>query len=191
MGRVPVLEAYLEKASALELARRSMLGAPVYTVISLIMLAGTPMLMDYGVWSVAEIILLMMLGGIRVWFAKGFEQRYEASGENAVVQFSILTALQSLTLGVLAGMVILQYWATQEVVLTIVLSAGCIAAGTSALSVRRSAHIIFLACVLAPFGFAVFYENCLSDNYPKKPPSESSITNTSVGSHPSCSTHFS
>ncbi len=155
-GRIPVLEAYLEKASALELARRSLLGAPVYTVISLIMLAGTPMLMDYGTWSIAEAILLTMLGGIRVWFAKGFESRYEQSGERAIIQFSILTALQSLTLGVLAGMVIFQYWAKQEVILTIVLSAGCIAAGTSALSVRRSAHIIFLACVLVPFGVAVF-----------------------------------
>lgn len=155
-GRIPGLETYLEKASALELARRSLLGAPVYTIISLIMLVGTPMLMDYGWWSAAEVILLIMLGGIRVWFAMGFEHRYAQIGEQAVFQFSILTALQSLTLGVLAAMVIWQYWAAQEVVLTIVLSAGSIAAGTSALSVRRSAHIIFLACVLVPFGIAVY-----------------------------------
>lgn len=154
--RIPVLEAYLEKASALELARRSLLGAPVYTIISLIMLVGTPMLMDYGWWSVVEIILLIMLGGIRVWFAIHFPSHYEDVGEKSVVQFSILTALQSLTLGVLSAMVVWQYWAVEEVVLTIVLSAGCIAAGTSALSVRRSAHIIFLACVLVPFGVAVF-----------------------------------
>jgi signal transduction histidine kinase/ActR/RegA family two-component response regulator len=154
--RIPVLEAYLEKFSALELARRSLLGAPVYTVVSLIMLVGTPMLMDYGWWSLAEVILLIMLGGIRVWFALHFPSRYEVVGERAVVQFSILTALQSLTLGVLSAMVIWQYWAAEEVMLTIVLSAGCIAAGTSALSVRRSAHIIFLACVLVPFGIAVF-----------------------------------
>jgi hypothetical protein len=38
----PELEAYVDRVSALELARRSLLGAPVYTVISLIMLAGTP-----------------------------------------------------------------------------------------------------------------------------------------------------
>jgi signal transduction histidine kinase/CheY-like chemotaxis protein len=155
-ARIPVLEAYLEKASALELARRSVLGAPVYTIISLIMLVGTPMLMDYGWWSLAEIILLIMLGGIRLWFAINFPATYEDIGERAILQFSILTALQSLTLGVLSAMVVWQYWAAQEVVLTIVLSAGCIAAGTSALSVRRSAHIIFLACVLVPFGIAVF-----------------------------------
>src|SRR5665811_227601 len=128
--RIPVLEAYLEKASALELARRSLLGAPVYTIISLIMLVGTPMLMDYGWWSVAEIILLIMLGGIRVWFAIHFPSHYEDVGEKSVVQFSILTALQSLTLGVVSAMVVWQYWAAEEVVLTIVLSAGCIAAGT-------------------------------------------------------------
>jgi len=114
------------------------------------------MLMDYGRWAIAEALLLIMLGGIRVWFALKFERRYEQVGERAVVEFSILTALQSLTLGVLAAMVIWQYWATQEVMLTIVLSAGSIAAGTSALSVRRSAHIIFLICVLAPFGIAVY-----------------------------------
>lgn len=150
------LDAYLNKASALELARRSLLGAPVYTVISLIMLVGTPMFMDYGVWSVVEIILLIMLGGVRVLFALGFERRYELVGERVIFEFNILTALQSLTLGMLAAMLILQYWGTQEVILTVVLSAGCIAAGTSALSVRRSAHIIFLGCVLAPLCIAVF-----------------------------------
>lgn len=154
--RIPVLEAYLEKTSAMELARRSLFGAPVYTVISLIMLMGTPMLMDYGWWSLAEIILLVLLGVVRVSFALHFANHYENVGERAVVEYSILTALQSLTLGVLSAMVIWQYWAAEEVMLTIVLSAGCVAAGTSALSVRRSAHIIFLACVLVPFGIAVF-----------------------------------
>ncbi|MGD9264610.1 MAG: response regulator [Lysobacterales bacterium] len=153
--RIPILESYLQKASALELARRSLVGAPVYTIISLIMLVGSPMLMDYGWWSAGEAALLVMLGGIRVWFALGFEDRYAKIGEQAVVQFNILTAIQSLTLGVLAGMVIWQYWADREVMLTIALSAGCIAAGTSALSVRHSAQVIFTACVLVPFGVAV------------------------------------
>ncbi len=98
----------------------------------------------------------MLLGLLRVWFALTFERRYETIGERAVVQFSILTAMQSLTFGVMAAMVVWQYWATQEAVLTVVLSAGCIAAGTSALSVRRSAHFIFLVCVLAPLCVAVF-----------------------------------
>ncbi|MDT8320157.1 MAG: hypothetical protein RQ826_06470 [Xanthomonadales bacterium] len=90
------------------------------------------------------------------WFARTFERRYDAIGERAVVQFSILTAMQSLPLGVMAAMVIWQYWATQEAVLTAVLAVGCIAAGTSALSVRRSAHFIFLLCVLTPLCIAVF-----------------------------------
>ncbi len=64
--RLPDFEAYIEQASALELARRSLLGAPVYTVISLIMLVGTPMLMSYGWWAAAEAGLLIFLGGIRV-----------------------------------------------------------------------------------------------------------------------------
>lgn len=154
-SQLPDLETYIDRETACELARRSILGAPVYTVISLIVLAGTPMLMDYGWWSAVEALTLILLGGVRVWFAKNFEEHYAAIGEKAVVQFSILTALQSLTLGVLTGMVIWQYWAAQEVILTIVLAIGCVAAGTSALSVRRSAHIIFLACVLGPFGVAV------------------------------------
>lgn len=156
LERLPDLDAYISKESALELARRSLLGAPVYTFISLIMLAGTPMVMDYGPWAIAEFVLLIMLGAVRIWFALGFERRYDLVGEKAVHQFNILTALQSLTLGILSAMVIWQYWAAKEVVLTIVLSAGCIAAGTSALSVRRSAQLIFLACVLAPFGIAVY-----------------------------------
>jgi len=150
------IEAFLEKASAIELVRRSLLGAPVFVIISLIMLVGTPILMDYGKWAILEAVFLILLGVIRVWFALGFEKRYELFAEKAVIQFSILTALQSLTLGVLAAMVIYYYWAEQEVVLTIVLSAGCIAAGTSALSVRRSAHFIFLICVLGPFGYSVY-----------------------------------
>jgi signal transduction histidine kinase/ActR/RegA family two-component response regulator len=153
----PELEAYVDRVSALELARRSLLGAPVYTVISIIMLAGTPMLMDYGWWASLEAVLLIMLGGVRVWFALGFEQRYDKIGEQAVGQFSVLTAIQSLTLGILSAMMIWQYWAAQQAILTIVLSAGCIAAGTSALSVRRSAHLIFLACVLLPFGIGVYF----------------------------------
>lgn len=150
------LESYLERASAIELANRSLISAPVYAVISLIMLFGTPVLMNYGWWAVAEAALLVTFAVVRIVFALGFESLYERIGEKAVLQFSILTALQSLTLGVLAGIVIWQHWATQEVVLTIVLSAGCIAAGTSALSVRRSAQLIFLLCVLGPFGIAVF-----------------------------------
>ena len=155
-NHLPELDAYMERASALELARRSLLGAPVYTVISLIILAGSPMFLDYGPWAVAEAALLIMLGAVRVWFALGFERRYDQVGERAVSQFSVLTSLQSLTLGFLSAMVIWQYWAAQQTIMTIVLSAGCIAAGTSALSVRRSAHLIFLACVLAPFGIAVY-----------------------------------
>ena len=153
---LPNLEAYMDRASALELARRSLVGAPVYTFVSLIMLAGTPMLVDYGPWAAAEAVLLIMLGSVRVWFALGFERRYDAIGEKAVSQFSVLTAMQSLTLGFLSAMVIWQYWAAQQTILMIVLSAGCVAAGTSALSVRRSAQFIFLACVLAPFGIAVY-----------------------------------
>ncbi len=156
LERLPDLDEYISRESALELARRSLLGAPVYTIISLVMLAGTPMALDYGLWAIAEVILLVLLGAIRIWFALGFERRYDQVGEKAVSQFSILTALQSLTLGILSAMVIWQYWAAREVVLTIVLSAGCIAAGTSALSVRRSAQMIFLACVLVPLGFAVY-----------------------------------
>jgi signal transduction histidine kinase/ActR/RegA family two-component response regulator len=98
-----------------------------------------------------------MLGGVRVLFALGFERRYELVGERVIFEFNILTALQSLTLGMLAAVLIWHYWATQEVILTVVMSAGCIAAGTSALSVRRSAHIIFLVCVLAPLCIAVFF----------------------------------
>ncbi len=149
-------ETYLDQASALELARRSLLGAPVYAVVSLIVLLSTPIVADYFWWAAMEASLLVLLGGIRIWFALGFEHRYERVGERAVFEFSILTALQSLTLGVLAARVVFQYWATQEVVLTVVLAAGCIAAGTSALSVRRSAHLIFLACVLAPLCFSVY-----------------------------------
>ena len=39
----------------------------------------------------------------------------------------------------------------------------CIAAGTSATSVRRSAHLIFLICVLGPFSVAVFLIGGLGD----------------------------
>ena len=99
---------------------------------------------------------MIMLGAVRVWFALGFEQRYEKIGERAVGQFSILTGVQSLTLGFLSAMIIWQYWATPQAIITIVLSAGCIVAGTSALSVRRGAQLIFLACVLVPFGVAIY-----------------------------------
>ena len=154
--RIPDLETYLKRTSAIELARRSLIGAPVLVVISLIMLVSTPILNDYGWWAAVEAGLLILLGVIRVRFAMGFERRYELIGEKAILQFSFLTALQSLTLGVLAAMVIHKYWASQETVLTIVLSAGVIAASTSALSVRHSAHVIFLVCVLGPFGVALF-----------------------------------
>lgn len=152
---VPDLETFLARSSAIELAQRSRMGAPVFTVISLIMLVGTPISKDFGWLVFLEAATLIFLGVIRVWFARRFDALYDRIGERAVVHFSFLAALQSLTLGILAGVVIWRYWATQEVVLTITLAAGCIAAGTSALSVRHSARGIFLACVLAPFGIAV------------------------------------
>lgn len=155
-GLAPGLDPYLERESALELARRSLVGAPVYAVVSLIILFGTPILQDYGAWAAMQAALLVLLGIVRCGFARTFERRYDAIGERAVVQFSILTAMQSLPLGVMAAMVIWQYWATREAALTAVLAVGCIAAGTSALSVRRSAHFIFLLCVLTPLCIAVF-----------------------------------
>ena len=63
------LETYLDRASALELARRSLVGAPVYAVVSLIILLGTPILADYSWWAVAEASLLILLGGTRFFFA--------------------------------------------------------------------------------------------------------------------------
>ena len=70
--RQPALEwgfsAYMAKETALELARRSMLGAPVYALISLIIFIGTPVFLEYGWWAVAEALLLLSLGAVRVWF---------------------------------------------------------------------------------------------------------------------------
>lgn len=80
-GALPDLESYLGRASANELARRSLLGAPVYTIISLIMLTGTPLLIKYGWWSAVEALLLIMLGGVRIWFALGFKDRYDRIGK--------------------------------------------------------------------------------------------------------------
>ena len=74
-ARITDLEAYLEQATALELARRSLLGAPVFAVISMIMLVGTPILMDYGWWAFTEVTVLIQMGVVRVWFALGFEHR--------------------------------------------------------------------------------------------------------------------
>ena len=149
------LKSYMERESALELARRSLFGAPVFTMVSLIMLVQAPIHFDNGWWAVFEAVFLILIGLIRVRFALGFMRRYDRIGEKAVIQFSLLTALQSFTLGALASTAIFNYWSTQEIVLTIVLSAGVIAASTSALSVRHSAHLIFLICVLGPLGIAV------------------------------------
>lgn len=154
-GEIIDFQSHMERESALELARRSLFGAPVFTVVSLFMLIDAPSHHEFGWWVVLEASFLILIGLVRVQFALGFVQRYDRVGEKAVIQFSLLTALQSLALGVLACMAIYNYWSTQEVVLTIVLSVGVIAASTSALSVRRSAHLIFLICVLGPLGIAV------------------------------------
>jgi len=122
---LPDFTEYSSRQSALELARRSILGAPVYTIISIIMLVSSPLLMEFGVWVYVEMAALIALGAIRVLFAVTFPKHYDAVGEKAVVEFSIMTALQSLALGVLSGIIIWQYWATKEVILTMVLSAGC------------------------------------------------------------------
>ena len=120
---LPSLQAYLDKSSATELARRSLVGAPVYSIISLIMVFGTPFLRENTWLVITEAVTLILLGLVRVLFALNFNERYERLGEKAVIQFSVLTAIQSLSLGVLAGIVVWQYWATQEVMLTIVLAA--------------------------------------------------------------------
>ena len=150
------LDSFMERESAVELARRALLGAPVFTLMSLILLFGTPIHKQYGWWTIVEALALLAMGVFRVLFSLQFENQYQRIGEKAVLQFSLLTALQSLSLGVLAGMAIYFYWATAEVVLTIVMSAGVIAASTSAMSVRRSAHLIFTICVLGPLGIGVY-----------------------------------
>jgi PAS domain S-box-containing protein len=61
--------------------------------------------------------------------------------------------LQSLFLGVLAGVVLYLYWGLQEVVLTVILSAGVVAASTSPLAVRGNAHLIFMLCLVVPLGY--------------------------------------
>ncbi|NNJ80306.1 MAG: response regulator [Xanthomonadales bacterium] len=155
-GPNSVPESYLEQSSAIELARRTLFVAPVFGVLSLIMLAGTPFLRDHGWFVGVEAALIIGLTVARVVYALGFEAQYGRCGKRAVFKLNAFTALQNLVLGSIAGVIVWRYWASQEVVLTITLCVGCVAAGTSALSVRRSTQALFLVSILIPLGVGVF-----------------------------------
>ena len=86
-SQLPKIEAHLKQASALEMVRRSFLGAPVFAVISLVMLVRAPLFMDYGFWTVLGGVFLVMLA------ARGSGLRLDLS---SAISVSVKRPLSSL-----------------------------------------------------------------------------------------------
>ena len=109
---IPTLEAYLARNSALELGRRFVLGMPVYFVMGMVVLLGTPILSDAPVWAGVLAISLGALLIVCIRLCFDFERRYNRIGEVAVKQFTILLIAQCLI------------WAALVVTITAARSAG-------------------------------------------------------------------
>ena len=153
--QIPTLEAYLARKSALELGRRFVLGMPVYFVMGMVVVLGTPILSDVPVWEGVLAISLGALLIICIRLCFDFERRYNRIGEVAVKQFTILLIAQCLIWAALVVTIILQYGLSTEAGFTLFITAGFSAGGVRYLAVRPRIVLIYLAVMHVPIFIAV------------------------------------
>lgn len=154
-NQIPTLEAYLARTSALELGRRFILGMPVYFVMGMVVVLGTPILSDVPVWAGVLAITLGALLIVCIRLCFDFERRYNRSGEVAVKQFTILLIAQCLIWAALVVTIILQYGLSTEAGFTLFITAGFSAGGVRYLAVRPRIVLIYLAVMHVPIFIAV------------------------------------
>ncbi len=148
-------EAEFLSRSAHELARRSRRGVPIYFLMSLLVIFGTPVFSDFPRWTGLLTLGLGVITFYRMHFANGFEDRYRAAGERAVRQFIALMAGQSLLWVLVVITIIVRYGVAEEAALAMLITAGFSAGGTHTLAVRRRAALIYLATAHTPIFLAV------------------------------------
>ena len=153
--QIPTLEAYLARTSALELGRRFILGMPVYFVMGMVVVLGTPILSDVPVWAGVLAITLGALLIVCIRLCFDFERRYNRIGEVAVKQFTILLIAQCLIWAALVVTIILQYGLSTEAGFTLFITAGFSAGGVRYLAVRPRIVLIYLAVMHVPIFIAV------------------------------------
>lgn len=152
---VPKTDEHYGRVSALEIARRSAKGAPLFPFVALITTLSTRIFEDFPVVAASLVLGLLGLAGARVGYARKIESAYDRFGKGAVRIFVALMALQSLLFSVAGSIVIVHYGVGPEAVFVIVFAAGASAAATSSLSPRRRVHQLFLACIQVPLFIAV------------------------------------
>lgn len=154
-NQIPTLEAYLARTSALEIGRRFVLGMPVYFVMGMVVVLGTPILSDVPVWAGVLAISLGALLIVCIRLCLDFERRYNRIGEVVVKQFTILLIAQCLIWAALVVTIILQYGLSTEAGFTLFITAGFSAGGVRYLAVRPRIVLIYLAVMHVPIFIAV------------------------------------
>ena len=145
----------MARTSALELGRRFILGMPVYFVMGMVVVLGTPILSDVPVWAGVLAISLGALLIVCIRLCFDFERRYNRIGEVAVKQFTILLIAQCLIWAALVVTIILQYGLSTEAGFTLFITAGFSAGGVRYLAVRPRIVLIYLAVMHVPIFIAV------------------------------------
>jgi len=143
------------RVSALEIARRSAKGAPLFPITALITILSTQISDDFPVVAASLVLGLLGLAGARVGYAWKIESAYDRFGEGAVRIFVTLMAFQTLLASVAGAVAIVHYGVGPEAFLVSIFAAGASAAATSNLSPRRRVHQFFLACIQVPLFIAV------------------------------------
>ena len=156
-NQLPTLEAYVARHSALELVQRHVLEIPIYFVMALIVLFGTPILSDVPAWTGVLAISLAALSIVCLRLCSDFEHRNNRSREVVIKQFTILLAAQCLIWAALVGLIILQYGLSGEAALTLFITAGFSAVAVRYLAVRPRIVFICLAVMHVPIFMAVLY----------------------------------
>ena len=127
----------------------------MYAVVALFLVLGTPLRIDYPGVSVTVLLLLAALAAVRVWFARGFETRYDQMGERATRQFTILLLAQSSIFSVSSAAIVLRYETAPHSILAVLFCAAAAAAGTSSLASRPAIHQSFVVAVMGPMALVL------------------------------------
>ena len=142
--------AELAETGALSLSRRSMLSAPLYLVLAMVMVFATPMGRDYPIQAAAFTAAICVVAGARWWLASRFADLYPGNPRRWSALFRAGAWMAGGLWGVFTSIALVAYDFDGPSSILLIGTAGVALAGVSSLAPDRTLFRVFVPLVLAP-----------------------------------------